>query len=96
MESIIYDMILRMSADRLDGEGIFNHAWKSSLDLACEVEFRCLANSIAGKFNSHVVEFNPYKFSFRPNNQFVEVIVRWNYETDDLECFKIVVEAISI
>jgi hypothetical protein len=97
MESIICDMISRMSATRINGEGIYNHAWKNTLDLGCEVEFRRLADNIARAYNSSVVSYNPHKFSFRPNNQLVEVIVRWNYDYDDEEAlFKIVVEAVSV
>lgn len=96
MESIINDMIYRMSVERLNGEGIYNHAWKNTLDLACEVEFRRLADAVARTHNATVVSYNPHKFSFRPNNQFIEVSVRWNYIPYDEEGFKIVVEAISV
>ena len=96
MESIINDMIYRMSVERLDGDGIYNHAWKNTLDLSCEVEFRRLADAVARTHNSQVKSYNPHKFSFRPNNQFIEVSVRWNYVPDNEEIFKIVVEAITV
>ena len=96
MESIINDMIYRMSVERLDGDGIYNHAWKNTLDLSCEVEFRRLADAVARTHNAQVKSYNPHKFSFRPNNQSIEVIVRWNYIPEDDTGFKIVVEAITV
>ena len=97
MENIICDLVSRMSIERLDSDGIHNHAFKNStLDLACEVEFRRLADAVARTHNAQVKSYNPHKFSFRPNNQFIEVIVRWNFVPENEEGFKIVVEAISV
>ena len=96
MESIINDMIYRMSVEGLDGDGIYNHAWKNTLDLACEVEFRRLADAVARTHNAQVKSYNPHKFSFRLNNQSIEVTVRWNFVPENEEGFKIVVEAITV